>query len=304
MLDIELTKKQIYDLLENGNSNFLYSNLLGRFNYKIDRMTDLDITFIELYLLTRGDCALWVLNEKLVCTPCERIGIIDEYGRGIDLLCTTLNGNQKLFKDFQNNKDVVYLRNNKLASADILTKKDSNSLTEILKSIDCAVVNTRYNKLLRVGNEVEKMGVEQALKSNEEGKPALVISKNILDDNSIEPILLNDVSKTDTIQYLHRAYDDVIRRFWNRNGLEVCTSTKLAQQTKDEVDSGHNARLVETLQMLELREKAMQEVKENLGIEASVDLSDLWKRELEETKEDKNVSRETSEEGVENNDNE
>lgn len=302
MIDIESCKKTVYNILNGGNSNFLFSNLLGRFEYNLP-MNDIDISFIELYLLTRGDCAIWLLDNKLVCTPCERIGNIDEYGRGVDLVCTTLNGIQKVFKNFKDNTEVVYLRNNKLCTPDILTKKDAESMTEILKSIDCAVVNTRYNKLIRVSNENQKNGVEQALKSNEEGKPALIISNNILDEDSIQPILLNDVSKTDTIQYLHRAYDDVIRRFWNRNGLEVCTSTKLAQQTKDEVDSGHNARLVETLQMLELRQKAMEEVANQFNVEASVKLSELWKRELEE-KEDKNVSRETSGEGEESNDNE
>lgn len=295
MLDFRELKENLkIKVFDNANYNELLNNLLGRFNYKLPMILDENLFFIELYLLTRGDCAFWELGKDWVITPCEKIGNIDSYGQGKDLFCVTLNGKTKTFKDFKNNDKVVYIKNNKLGSPDLLTEKDAQSLTEILTSIDCAVINTRFTDIITVDNEQTKIQMEKAIDGSQNGKPNIILSCNILDDtNGLTVHPLHDVSKTDVIQYLHRAYDDIIRRYWNRNGLEVCTSTKLAQQTADEVNSGHNARLVGTLEMLEERKKAIKKISKLTGVECSVELSELWKRELMETKPE--VTEETEE---------
>lgn len=285
MIDYRVVSEEIKtNIYDKENSNFLYNNLLSRFEYSGLPVSELDLTFLELFLLTRGSCAFWKYGEKYVITPCVRIGNIDEYGLGKDLECVTLNGNMNVFPDFQNSNDVVYIRNNLLGTPDNLTQKDAQSLTEIIKSIDCAVINTRYTKIIAVENENQKIATEKALEKSENGTVQVVVSTNILEDGeAVKTVPINDVRNTDIIQYLHRAYDDVLRRFWNRNGMEVCTTTKLAQQTRDEVTAGHNARLVLSLQMLNLRKKAMADINKKFGLECSVDFSEMWQRELKDT---------------------
>lgn len=290
-------KTRIFD---DGNTNFLFNNIVSRFEYTGLPIRDIDILFLELYLLHRGGCAFWKLETgEYVITPCQRIGNIDAYGRGLDLNCTTLNGKNKVFKNFLDSPDVVYIQNNILGTRDILTEKDAQSLTEILKSIDCAIVNTRFTDLLGVSDENQKTMLEKALKESQDGVPSVVVTDGFLEDEGgIKRVELHDVKNTDVIQYLHRAYDDVIRRFWNRNGLEVCTSTKLAQQTADEVNSGHNARLVESLNMLKQRQRAIAEINSKFGFNATVDFSELWKRELieKENTETGEISQESEKE--------
>lgn len=286
MIDYREVKDKLKtSLFDNINYNELLNNLLYRFEYTIPCVDELDARYLELFLLTEGDCAFWNCDGNWVFTSCNRIGNIDEYGRGKDLFCCTENGKQETFKNFKTNPKVVYIRNNKLATPDNLTEKDAQSITEILKSIDCAVVNTRYTEVLAVSNEQVKHQLETAWNKSQTGEPVCVTSNNILNDDGdgLNVHTLHDVRNTDVIQYLHRAYDDILRRYWNRNGLEVCTSTKLAQQTADEVNSGHNARLVSTLGMLEERKKAMEKISAMTGTECSVRLSELWKREKDET---------------------
>lgn len=284
MIDFrDLNEKIKNKVFDNANYSELLNNLLGRFVYNLP-VEYIDLFYMELFLLTQGDCAFWKLNDEWVITYCERIGNIDSYGRGKDLFCTTLNGKTKTFKDFKHNPNVVYIKNNKLGTPDLLTEKDAQSLTEILQSIDCAVINTRYTDIITVDNEQSKKQMEKALEGSQNGIPTVILSCNILDDsNGLTVHPLHDVSKTDVIQYLHRAYDDILRRYWNRNGLEVCTSTKLAQQTADEVNSGHNARLVSTLEMLDERKKAIEKISVLTGFSCSVELSELWDREKKET---------------------
>lgn len=284
MIDFrELNEKIKNKVFDNANYSELLNNLLGRFDYDLP-IEDIDVFYLELFLLTQGDCAFWELNNEWVITYCERIGNIDSYGRGKDLFCVTLNGKTRTFKDFKTNPNVVYIKNNKLGTPDLLTEKDAQSLTEILQSIDCAVINTRFTDIITVDNEQCKLQMEKALEGSQNGKPNVILSQNILDDtNGLTVHSLHDVGKTDIIQYLHRAYDDILRRYWNRNGLEVCTSTKLAQQTADEVNSGHNARLVSSLEMLNERQKAIKKISVLTGEECSVKLSELWDREKTET---------------------
>lgn len=308
---IEMNFRDIKDdlktrIFDNANNSELFNNLLARFEYNGLPLSDLDLIYLELYLLSRGDCAFWQLGKKYVVTPCERIGNIDEYGRGMDLLCTTLNGKQKKFKNFQESQDVVYIKSNPMATPDRLTIKDAESLTELLKSIDCVVVNTRYTNLIGVDDEKQRIAVDSAISGAVNGRPAVVVANPLFDEDGaqgVRNIPLTDPRSTDIIQYLHRAYDDILRRFWNRNGLEVCTSTKLAQQTKDEVDSGHNARLVSSKKMLELRKKAMEEINAKFGLNASVKFSEMWEHEEEETiikEEPQEDPQDEGKEGVDN----
>lgn len=275
-------KTRIFD---RANNNFLYNNLLFRFVYEGLPIPREDVPFLELFLLTRGACAMWKDGEDYVITPCERVGNIDAYGRGKDLICTTLNGKQKKFVDYKNNPEVVYIRNNKLSTPDLLIEKDGESLTEIIKSIDCCVSNTRYTDVVLASDENEKVLIENAMDARDKGKIAVVVSDNFTEDGeTIRHIGLTDPARTDILQYLNRAYDDVLRRFWNRAGMEVCTTTKLAQQTKDEVTAGHNARMVESYEMLAEREEAIEAINAKFGLSVSVDFSDPWKREVEDAR--------------------
>lgn len=276
MLDYNSIKDSIREkLLGRENYNFLTNNLLARFIYEGLPLEEIDIPFLEFYLLDRGECAFWKNGEEYVVTPCERIGDIDSYGRGKDLFCVTLNGQSKTFKDFKKSEDVVYIKNNKLGTRDGLTEVDARSLTEVMKSIDVAVINTRYSQLLIAKDETEKTLIESALEKIEEGKAGIVTSRNITDDDEgIRKVQINEVRNTDIIQYLHRAYDDTLRRFWQRNGMEVCPTTKLAQQTKDEITAGHNARQVICDEMLAERKRAVEDINRKFGLSASVDYAE------------------------------
>lgn len=298
-IDYSRIKNDIEDLLTNkGNRTFLLNNIISRFIYELP-INPNNYYIIEYLLLSEGKCSFWKLDNKYVITPCSRIGDIDEYGHGKDLFCVTLNGKSKVFKDFLESNEVVYIKNNKMASPDLLTTKDADTLNELMKSFDCLVINSRYTNILNVATENQKKAVEKALKDSDNGVPQVLIAKSLLDDNtnSIEKTELRNVDKTDILQYLSRAYDDTIRRFWNRNGLEVCGTSKLAQQSVDEVSSGHNARKVSVNDMLLERERAIKEINEKFGLNCSVKLAKPW---IDEEKEEKEIEITNVEE--ENND--
>ena len=110
-IDYSRIKNEMENLLTNkGNMAYLLNNIISRFEYDLP-INPINYYIMEYLLLSEGKCAFWKLDEKYVISPCNRIGDIDEYGMGKDLFCVTLNGKSKVFKNFVESNEVVYIKN-------------------------------------------------------------------------------------------------------------------------------------------------------------------------------------------------
>ena len=270
-----------------SNEEQLLNMLISMFNY--DRL-DVPKEFIEFFLLFNGKCAFWKNNDKLIVTECEFIGNIDEYGIGMDVCCTTLNGKQKIFKDWRNNENVVVMYNNDTFTSDLNFSKFASYFAEVEKSLHHLVLNSRVSNMIKAKDEKERIVYTTALESNELGRPSVVVSTDIFDETEKDPVVrLTDPTLSDELQYLSKYHEDLRRRLSNLYGMTTSGTEKIAQQSSKEIENGSSICWIIPLDRLRNRQKAIDELNTKLGLNASVSFSECWDVEYNKWKREQDV---------------
>lgn len=155
--------------------------------------------------------------------------------------------------------------NNSTMSPDLDFQFIPYVLTEIEKSI---LFNIRYARLAPIfeaSDSKNKDAIEQLLNDIDDGKMVNVISENILNElegNGTKTFNLTDVKEIDKLQYLIKAYEDITRIYHTKYGLSDHGSSKLAQQTVDEVNGSTSSAFTYALNCLYYRRKMIEEVNE------------------------------------------
>lgn len=267
----------------------LFNSLINMFSYS----TELPFEFIynlESYLISDGECAIMKEGNTLEVWHGSRVGALDTYGMGKDLLCITNNGKSVTIKDFANSDKVLYVRNNYTSTPDYEVFRYSNFLADIDKSIKHNVVNCRVSPIIEVEDVNEKKEVENALSNNESGKPTTIITRRkdpLAEDKTGANVLsYTDVQNIDKVQYLTTLHENIERWFYSMYGLATSGSTKMAQQSVDEVNNEENkARILPDVKM-EMRAAMCKAITEKWGIDISVQFNDAWKVERNEEREE------------------
>ena len=250
--------------------------------------------FAELYLTTLGNCAILDASlfnmagtanpEKgVLVVPAERAGAPNANGLGRDLICTTRDGRNVVIKDFETEgrDKVVYVKNNKYAFPDFTIGESGEILAEIQKSKRHNIINSRLTPIVVAKDAKAKVAIEKALKENQCGSYAVVLSDNITSEGQEFVLKVTDVQDQDKIQYLNHAYDDEMRHWYNLHGLDITGASKQAQQTQAEVSSGENSRKILPYAMLAEREKAVKRMNDLYGYNCKVQFSKPWRLEFE-----------------------
>lgn len=298
--------KKVVDIFsfENRLSNFLVS----MFDSKGDNLFSQrkwDRYEFELLLLLTGKVAVWKLDGELVFSTVDFIGNIDFMGIGKDANCTTLNGHNKVFKDWRTSEEVVIIFNNENHTPDMNVERFANLMSETWTSMRSAVQGTRYSKVFCVANQQEQQEVQTAINSVKDGKPMIVRSNRMTpaSEQTINSIKLTDFQESDKIQYLSTFMTYIERNFINLYGMASQGADKVAQQNEAEIKNGAFSSWVEVLSRLSERKKGFEKVKEVFGIEIDYELSEVWKKEydrlfaeveeLEKDNEDGNIDTST-----------
>ena len=279
----QLKEKVKQEIREMTYNDLILEILSSMFNYM---GIEIEEEFIEGYLLTLGMCAFWKLDGKLIVTPCNFIGSIDEYGRGKDLFCVTENGKSETFTNWINNPNVVVMFNNKHHTPDANIQRFASILADTDKSIVNNILNSRYSPIVRAHTEEEKMAYEKAIDNNKDGKPMVVMSANLFteDDKEEKVVNITDVRNSDKIQYLTKLHDDITRWFYSLYGMSTNGAGKLAQQTTEEINNGNCASFILPYDMLRERKRGISEINRKFGLKANVDFSETWRMSLGKTK--------------------
>ena len=212
---------------------------------------------------------------------CNRAGAPNVNGLGKDLICTTGNGISKTFTDFENSREVVYIRNNKFATPDLNIAPTASILSELYTSLRHNIINARYTPIVVAHDSRAKTAIEQVLKSNNSAEIQVVLSDNIFDTEKENVLNVTDVNAQDKIQYINHAHDDVLRQFYSIYGLDTCGTSKMAQQSADEINAGCNARMVLPTDRLKERQEGAKKIIDFFGVDCTVDFSEPWKREFD-----------------------
>lgn len=275
----ELKEKYKKQYTDRTYEDLLLTDIASMFDWTFSE--EIDTRFIESYLLIFGECAIWRLDGNLIVSVCNRAGSPNVNGLGKDLICITGNGISKTFADFENRNDVVYIRNNKFATPDLNIEPTASILSELYTSLRHNIINARYTPIVVAHDSRAKTAIEQVLKSNNSAEIQVVLSDNIFDTEKEYVLNVTDVNAQDKIQYINHAHDDVLRQFYSIYGLDTCGTSKMAQQSADEINAGCNARMVLPLDRLKERQESAQKISDFFGIECSVEFSEAWRREFE-----------------------
>jgi hypothetical protein len=154
--------------------------------------------------------------------------------------------------------------------------------------------------------------VEAAIENMRNGKIATILdddtlSKYVADtttaaaNTGIQTVNLTEVEKSQYIQYLAKFRDDLMRWFYSLYGMNSQGSSKMAQQTVDEVNQDNNASMILPHDMLRMRMKSLEnQVNKKFGWDMEVSFSECWQSRLANMDDEFKTTDEELEEGVNN----
>lgn len=308
----EKQQKYIKDL---NFYDVLIQTILPMIDYK-NFPESVNTKFLEKYRITEGAVALFryekitddVMSNEIVCGSVSFGGLPYPNGLGRIAIVTTDNGYVKQFDNWLENPDIAIIFLNSNYSPDLNVGIFADLLAELITSIKCNILNSRYTNIPVVEDSKQKSAVDNALADIRNGKATSVLLNTGVSMELCEllgndgkkdfPTLnLTNVKDSDKIQYLCKAYDDVFRWFYSLYGMNTAGSSKLAQQTRDEIMTDNISSLIIPEDMLKCAIEGIEMFNKKFGTSASADFSTLWKRREEEkqTNEETQTAEETEE---------
>lgn len=163
----------------------------------------------------------------------------------------------------------------------------SKELSECEKSELALLRGSRKHTIFEVFTQNEKNQIESALKQSESGKTASIIVNqsgknwyapiNMGDDRSIKNYDMFDYKASESLQYVSKHYNEIVKRFYFIYGLPLSNGEKLAQQTVEEVTSNVTASSNYANELLNEMKIFIGKLNNTYKLDVSVDFSESWK---------------------------
>ena len=204
----------------------------------------IDYDLFQTVKLTQGVVGLTKVNGNYYCVfDVKPVGLPNNTMHYNNVIGSYYNVNNELeVKNFEVGKDIVLWYNNHLGVCENDIYKYADILSEIDTSLNVGILKTRYTDSIEVESEQDKQNYQKAIRETKNGEPVVFVRKKnaLIDSESLNAMKLNDFKDSDKLQYLSHLYDDIIKRFCNKNGVSMNMSSKQAQQTEKEI-SGMDA---------------------------------------------------------------
>lgn len=274
----EMKSKCKKDYINNVHFFNLFNTLLSMFNYDGLPKTLLP-ELIESNLIMTGVCGVTEINGNLYTGQGGYCGEIKNF-LPIEFLITNVGIGEKRGKI---GTEFAVGWNNATYTPDFSLLQYSDILTEIDVSERINVLFSRFLRIPKVKDNKEKKAIEDSIKSILNGDITAVVSDNIreiLENGSTQNNFLDlvDVKEVDKLQYLNQYHDNIIKRFFQMYGHGMQNTSKLAQQTTDELHGNDIVSMILPEQRLYYRKKFVDDINSIFGTEITVDFSDTWKK--------------------------
>lgn len=187
--------------------------------------------------------------------------------------------------------EVVVGCNNLMRAPDFDIVNTAENLAEIELSEAINVIFSRFLRIPYADNETERDAILAAIDNIIKGNIKAYTSRNAIKEYLTSGTLgakadkfldLVDVDKVRDLQYLTQYRDNKLKQYLMRRGYMFNVTSKLAQQTTDEIHGSDTIAMIYPLEQLECRRRTIEKCNELFGWEASVDLNPLLKRTLED----------------------
>ena len=258
----------------------LFNNSVGMFEY--EKLPDtMEGRYIELTLLKYGMVGIGNIDGKPYSVIATPMGNMSAYNIGTELTgaCPlgTIQGTI--------GKDVVLGFNNALGCPDDYIYWLAHLLEQTDFSMEMNIKYSRNKPMPIAKTSKQKQVIDTALKNLDSSEDTTIVSEDALAEelgNEQIPVLnLTDVKNADKMQYLSSLYDDIMRRYYNRNGLGVQSKNKQAQVNSDELHAMDSNAWVEPLEKLYYRQKMVNEINDIFNQNISVHFGNVWAKEYE-----------------------
>lgn len=219
----------------------------------------------EFWLTNGGSLGFLIKEKKWVRGTWN--GVLDEYGDFTTYVWHSLNTQGVKTGEATNHKDIIVCGNTPLYRPFEEERKfyaEMKAETDI--SIMCQLLLSRLTKGITVENDQQKKAIEKAYKEVVMGFPMILTTPLLQELNTID---LTDNSDIERMQYLSSFYQTMEKREANDFGVDLDLIDKRAQVSNQEIKQYDDVTTLEYLIMFEMRQRFVDEMKEN-GFEIEI----------------------------------
>lgn len=241
--------------------------------------------FLEFYLAINGTVAIGKTDNGTNEIYCAIGSYTGDYNGYLPReYCAAVNSIGEIRGDWS--KDIVVGINNKLRLPDFDISDTADILTECATSENINVLFSRFLRIPFADDETQKAAIIAAIDSLINGNVKAVTTRNAISEyltNGIQNsrndkfLDLVEPDKVKNLQYLNQFHDNMLKRFLMRRGYMFNVTSKMAQQTNDELHGSDHIALIYPLQQFECRQKMIDECNVRFGWNATVELNPLLK---------------------------
>lgn len=252
--------------------NYLYEKLIRIFKYE-NLPPTIPRDALENYILSNGYGG--VTNNPiygLVAVPCTKygVGLYPNY-EPLAQYCTPLMQGTNLTIG----RDIVVIKNNSYQiSCDSIVKRYARMLADFDATENIIISNMRMQVLPSFDNEDSAESFKAVMVANRLGQVDSVIDKSFLQKGTFTPYASG--ANTTKINDVVSARNEVLRTFLAEIGI-TSANDKRERMVVDEVNVNSQMLLFNVSDMLESRQKAVEQINALYGTNITVDLSDEYK---------------------------
>lgn len=263
--------------------SYLLVSLCNIFKWNVD--DEFDTMWAEKYCHVSGSFALQKQDDYYyIAEAPSRAGDIDQYGDGLQIEGVTRNGIE-LYGTYGEDIAICYNNVDRMPDLDMLRYADGFS--QVDKAIMANVRWTILAPVLCTRDDKTTKAIEKLVDDMLDGKLKCITSEDVLDalnggrGEGVYSVDITHPERIRNVQYQSELYDVLMRRFFNKYGLNIQNSAKHAQVSTDEVHGMDAVSWVMVLDMLHQRQKFCDECNRIWGTSWSVDFAEPWKSEYE-----------------------
>ena len=266
----------------NDKQYVTFTNLLKRamhiFKFKNTPDT-IDERLLKFIIAIRNDYVIAEIDGKLRIVYGGLSGDLDFYGIPTQYLWNTgTNGG------ILNLSECVYATTNTAMIPNVLNLiYYTNMLSEIDKSLDIAIKNTRLCPIIKANSDAERIRYQKMMEKVIDGNYYSEVFEKSLEDiantGKVDRVvdLFNHTGDSNYIPMILQSYDNVFARYNRECGINVTNVMKRAQVINAEVNGYENYTQSYVDDMLECVQKMVQETNDKYGTNWEVELCEYYK---------------------------
>ena len=278
-----------YGMIEKHENAFRNFNDLFEYQINQFKYTGLPDTvpaeFLEGFYAVNGTVGVGYIGNDVYCAAGSYNGDVNGYLP--KSYTAAVNGIGEINGDwYGDNATVVVGINNKLRLPELDLIHIAEILTEVDTSEICNVIFSRFLRIPYAENDTQKQSIQECIDKIIKGDVKAVATRNAITDyltsggstfKNDKFLDLVDPDMIHNLQYLCQYRDNIMKRYFMRRGYMFNVTTKMAQQTNDELHGSDDLAMLYPLQQLECRQKFIEECNAMFGWNATVEFNPILK---------------------------